>query len=53
MEGFVNIKDIATVPPPEHLPDAIRAAFLEDRHERDEALDGRRGPDLLVADRIQ
>src|ERR1700704_576789 len=23
VEGFVNIKDVATVPPPEHLPDDI------------------------------
>jgi hypothetical protein len=29
IEGFVNLKDIASVPPPEHLPMDIEAAFKE------------------------
>jgi hypothetical protein len=29
IEGFISIKDRATIPPPEHLPSAIAAAFME------------------------
>lgn len=29
IEGFINLKDIASVPPPEHLPPDIEAAFKE------------------------
>lgn len=29
IEGFVSVKDAAAVPPPEHLPDNIKAAFSE------------------------
>ena len=29
VEGFINLKDIASVPPPEHLPKDIEATFKE------------------------
>ena len=29
IEGFINLKDLATAAPPEHVPEEIRAAFAE------------------------
>jgi hypothetical protein len=29
IEGFINIANMASIPPPEHVPDAIAAAFKE------------------------
>lgn len=29
IEGFISLKDFANIPPPEHIPENIKAAFIE------------------------